>query len=302
MSAPRVDPAIAARLFDRAGAARWALTVERFAAALETSVAHAFAGRDADPDRVSRYLDGLHVEDLALAAACVDGVDPAWEHFVREYRPALMRAADAIDPAGGVREIADALFADLYGVRTRDGERQPLLRYFHGRSSLATWLRAVLAQRHVDRARERRRTEPLPDESTLPPAADGRAGAPAPTRDMEMMRRALAAAMSVLSPRDRLRLAWYYVDDLSLARIGTLTREHEATVSRHLARTRRELRDAVSRHLREHDGLDEAAIADCFRSVASDAGPIDLRQMLDVAAGPAADPPARKNPGRDRSR
>ena len=41
-----------------------------------------------------------------------------------------------------------------------------LFRYFHGRSSLTTWLRAVLAQRYVDRLRTIRRTEALPDEES----------------------------------------------------------------------------------------------------------------------------------------
>ena len=45
------------------------------------------------------------------------------------------------------------------GFAERDGERQSLFRYFHGRSSLATWLRAVLAQRVVDAVRVERRLE-----------------------------------------------------------------------------------------------------------------------------------------------
>ena len=46
---------------------------------------------------------------------------------------------------------------------TREGQRQSLFRYFQGRSSLATWLRAVLAQRYVDRQRALRRLAPLAD-------------------------------------------------------------------------------------------------------------------------------------------
>ena len=71
-----------------------------------------------------------------------------------EYRPLLYRAADALDPHGGARDLADALYADLYGLPDAQGERQSLFRYYQGRSSLATWLRAVLSQRYVDRLRE----------------------------------------------------------------------------------------------------------------------------------------------------
>ena len=92
---------------------------------------------------------------------------------MREYRPILYRSADAIDPGGGARELADSIYADLFGLQERDGERRSLFRYFHGRSSLATWLRAVLAQRQVDRVRSTRRLTPLDsaaNEESPPPA------------------------------------------------------------------------------------------------------------------------------------
>ena len=110
----------------------------------------------------------------ALATACALGRDAAWDHFVVEHRPILYRAADALDPAGGARELADSLYADLYGLREDAGERRSLFRYFHGRSSLATWLRAVLAQRHVDRLRAGKRIEPLSEEEGVAPAASER--------------------------------------------------------------------------------------------------------------------------------
>src|SRR2546430_16826750 len=88
----------------------------------------------------------VHANDLALASACATGDEAAWERFIREYRPILYRAADALDSTGRARELADALYADLYGL----GERQSLFRYYQSRSSLATWLRAVLAQRYID--------------------------------------------------------------------------------------------------------------------------------------------------------
>jgi DNA-directed RNA polymerase specialized sigma24 family protein len=91
-----------------------------------------------------------HADDVALAAACAAGDEAAWERFVREYRPVLYRAADALDTTGRARELADALYADLFGLTEREGERRSLFRYYQGRSSLATWLRAVLAQRYVD--------------------------------------------------------------------------------------------------------------------------------------------------------
>jgi DNA-directed RNA polymerase specialized sigma24 family protein len=109
-----------------------------------------------------------HSADLELAQRCAAGDPAAWDRFVLEYRPVLYRVADALDRHGAAREVADSLYAELFGVRRSGddkGEPQSLFRYFQGRSSLATWLRAVLAQRYVDRLRSSRRLEQLRDES-----------------------------------------------------------------------------------------------------------------------------------------
>ena len=128
-----------------------------YARALDRSVGHRF--RDATPTEteVIRYLDSLHVEDLALATACAVGADAAWEHVITTLRPALYAAARALTKdEASARELADTFWAELYGVGSTKAsvepgtERRPLLSYFHGRSKLSTWLRSVLAQRHVE--------------------------------------------------------------------------------------------------------------------------------------------------------
>jgi DNA-directed RNA polymerase specialized sigma24 family protein len=89
-------------------------------------------------------------------------------------------------------------------------------------------------------------------------------------------------AVAALAPRDRLRLGCYYAQELTLAQIGRLLGEHEATVSRHLTRTRRELRSAVERHLRETHGLNAAAVAECFAAAVDDPGSLDVAVLLDA--------------------
>src|SRR5262249_3698576 len=138
----------------------------RFTEALNASLGRAFAATAPSRREIERYLASLHLEDLALACACAAGFESAWDHFVSEHRPLLYRSADALDPGGGAREIADSLYADLYGLQEQKGERRSLFRYFHGRSSLSTWLRSVLAQRFIDMLRSWRRLEPLPDEES----------------------------------------------------------------------------------------------------------------------------------------
>lgn len=277
----RLDLHLAERLYRDANAERWRLPHAAFAAALETSCAKAFPAGDPTPRELSKYLSSLHLQDLALACACVLGDSTAWDHFVLEMRPGLYRAADALDPSGTARELADSLYADLYGVDQRGGARQSLLRYFHGRSSLATWLRAVLAQRHVDRVRVDRRTEPLPEE--LPSRASSSAD-PECVRLVDVLRSSLALAVAQLEPRDRLRLGCYYAQQLTLAHTGKLLKEHEATVSRQLARTRKIIRQRVEQDLRAR-GLNDTQIARCFECATEDAGPMSLEEMLDVRSG-----------------
>ena len=273
------------RLHGQANAERWHVPLAEFSAALAASAGKAFATSKPHEDEVERYLSSLHLDDLALACGCAAGDEDAWEHFVHEYRPPLYRTADALDPTGGARELVDSLYADLFGVATRGADRQSLFRYFHGRSSLATWLRAVLSQRLVDRARAARRHEDLPDEdSPNAMAAPDRPEDPERDRDLHLLQDALGHAVEALDTRDRLRLRCYYAQGLTLAETGRLTREHEATVSRHLARTRQAIRDDVNRRLRAM-GFSDAQIARCITTATADAGPLDVQTILGVDSG-----------------
>jgi RNA polymerase sigma factor (sigma-70 family) len=233
---------------------------------------------------VGAALEKVREDDLELARLCAEGDERAWERFVREYRPILYRAADALDRTQGAREIADSLYAELYGIKTAGAERQSLLRYYQGRSSLATWLRAVLAQRYVDRVRILRKTEALPDEEAYKdaPTRPVRNDEPDPerTRYVTLVRQALGRAVSALTARDRLRLGCYYVQELTLAETGRVMNESEATASRRLARSRKAIRHAIERQLRDEAGLNDHQIAECFASVADDPGPLDLKQVI----------------------
>ena len=114
-----------ARLYDASEAKRWRVTADAFESTLHGSVTHRFPDGTPAAD-VERYLDTLHVNELALACACRAGDEPAWEHFIREYRPSLYAAARAIANDEG-RDLADGLYAELFGLAERDGERRSLL-------------------------------------------------------------------------------------------------------------------------------------------------------------------------------
>ena len=293
--------AAAARLYVRAGAGWWNLSAEAFARALERSAAKRFAGAKPDAGSLDRYLESLELEDLALACACSEGIEKAWNKFISRYREELHSAARAIAGKQGdaaARELADSLFGELYGVPRGQGNsgggttRKPLFDYFHGRSRLGTWLRAILSQRYVDRIRDSARFSPLGDDGTDPRPIARRTVAIDPDPERAEYRdhahRALEAALSELPAKDRLAIALYYSKQNTLAVTGEILGEHEATVSRRLERARRALRDAVENKLTA-DGLSAAQVARCFECGPED-GPFDLDRAL---AKPDGDSPSR---------
>ena len=148
----------------------------------------------------------------------------------------------------------------------------------------------------MDAIRAGRRLDPLPDN---PDAVTGAATVADPDRSslVPLVVAALFAAIDALAPKDRLRLRSYYVSGLTLAEIGRVTGEHEATVSRHLARTRRDLRAAVERHLQDHRKLTPDQVSRAFELALEDPGHMDLQQAFDRPA-PRKEPPVDRSESR----
>jgi RNA polymerase sigma-70 factor (ECF subfamily) len=300
------------KLHARAACALWGLPPEAFAEVLRRSAEKRFGGSPPDPGAIEIYLNSLHLEDLALACACSAGIESAWEFFISHFRQDLRHAASAMLRGSGrpddarAEELADSLYAELYGVRSSaDGKRKSLFEYFHGRSKLSTWLRAVLAQRQVDMFRASGKTVSLDaeiEDEAPRELADRTESVPAdPDREKYLGRfdRALSAAFANLTPRERMILSCYYVDQLTLAEIGRMLREHESTVSRQLERLRRALRESVTQALQcempacngraAEPALDMAQVELAFEYAMED-WPFDLSQALS-ATRPAAKPP-----------
>jgi RNA polymerase sigma-70 factor len=304
---PEACGAMARKLFAGSRADRWHLSFQSFQSALTRSAAKRFCESAPGAEEIQEYFASLHMEDLVLACACADGSENAWNEFVAQYRSYLRAAAAAIlrrpirDPAA--TDLADSLFADLYGMSGSKVGGRSLFRYFHGRSSLKTWLRAVLAQRHIDSIRAEKKFDSL-DEG----AEDGEkrrvpelsvAEIPSdPHREtyLQKFRAALTLALASLAARDRDRLRLYYAEDRTLAEIGRALGEHESSVSRNLERARRELRGTVEGLLRAGKtasnggpaaqdgvaipGMDDAQVALCIQYAAEDAA-IDLDRLFE---------------------
>jgi RNA polymerase sigma factor (sigma-70 family) len=313
-STPRLlaqQPRLVDRLYTESGADSWGLTPSQFEAALECSASKRFSLQSVLPQALEEYLGALHLKDLALANACAHGHVQAWEHFVGTYRGYLRAAAAAIlrcsVTSSAACDLADSLFADLYGLSEGQRAERSLFRYFHGRSSLRTWLRAVLAQRHIDAIRASKRLTELNDEDSNVQRARRELpeGPPAPSpvdphreRYIALFQRILTVALCLLAEVDRERLRLYYAEELTLAEIGRRLGEHESSVSRNLERIRRELRQNVEEALRKNrvgangsspePGLSEEQISLCFEYASEDA-PIDLEKLF-----PPQNPPSPK--------
>ncbi len=204
-------------------------------------------------------FEKLHFKELVLARACAQGVEIAWNDFMTSYRPMIVNAARQLcRNAAEAEEAAGSLYAELYGLKEREGKRVSLLDSYQGRGSLSGWLRMILAQREVDRWRQRRRLVAWDDESVEPVSPPASGTAADDLEPLSALQESVAAALRVMPEESRLLLSLYYLDGRSLAEIGKVFQVHESTVSRRLNRLLQETRGQVLTELQRW-GLDAAA-------------------------------------------
>jgi len=191
---------------------------------------------------------------------CAAGNEHAWEVFMLRFREKLYDAARQItreDSSG--RELADSLYADLFGTKTRDGERVTKLISYSGRGSLDGWLRTVLAQEYVNTYRRQRRLVSLDEESE-----DGAQFAACATNDSvdpsytkladsklagSKLENATDLALRSLSSEDRFVLASYFLDKRTLAQIARALSVHESTISRKVEKLTKVIRKQILKNL-----------------------------------------------------
>ena len=220
-----------AKLYGQAGAEKVGLPRQDFTEIL-LEVAAKYLPADPSSTEVSEFLKGLHVEELALARACACGHEAAWEIFLNRYREKLYAAAYAIAREdSAARELADSLYADLYGTRTADEQRVSKLDSYMGRGSLEGWLRAVLAQEFVNRCRKQQRLVSLEEQTEA--GAQFAAEEPDPVQAVDArLAEATDQALASLAGEDKFILASYYLDGRTLADIAKVLGVHESTISR----------------------------------------------------------------------
>jgi len=254
ISAPPETIHVLDELRRESGAAAYGLEREKFREILERVAAEQnfglATGAKATRQQQTSFFRGLRLADLVLARACANGHPGAWEHFLAVYRQPLTRAAIAITGSETLgRDLADQLYAELYGLTARDGVRRSPLDSYRGKGSLMGWLRTTLAQRHVDHHPRTRRELPLDNlaEGHEPPAADTKPGKlPA---ELLLLAKAVVETLEKIETVERFLLAAYYIDGRTLLEIAPLLHVHEATVSRKLHRVTGDLRKHILRNL-----------------------------------------------------
>ena len=224
---------VVAELYEKSRGQEFGLTREGFAQILQEVRKKYLPERASQAETLTLY-SSLHVEELALARACAAGEERAWQAFVTRYREKLYEIASYIaKESSSARELADSIYADLYGVRERGGERLSKLASYMGRGSLEGWLRTVIAQEYINSYRRRRRLVSLDEEAEQ--GAQFVAAVPPPVRTVDpRLTAATDEALAGLSPEDRFVLASYYLDSRTLAQIARILGVHESTISRKL--------------------------------------------------------------------
>jgi RNA polymerase sigma-70 factor, ECF subfamily len=237
-----------ARRYGESGGTLYGITPEQFQRIVFAVVVR-YAGEASEPEQLE-LVATLRVAELSLAHACSAGSEAAWEAFLTRYRVPLYEAAYRIakDEATG-RELADGLYADLYGVSNHDGRRVSKLDYYMGRGSLEGWLRTVLSQQYIDRYRAQVKDVSLEELVEDGVSFAARPGAMETVPD-ERVGAAIAQTLAQLSADERFLLASYYLDQRTLADIGRQLNVHESTISRRLERLMTDLRERVRKRLR----------------------------------------------------
>src|SRR5712675_2408291 len=241
---PADAPVLSLRvLYEKSGGERYGLTLQAFGVVLE-QVACKYVPQ-ATPRQKLEFWRDLKLEELALARACAAGHEAAWTEFLGRYREKLYDIARGITKEdSSARDLADSLYADLYGTSERQGQRLSRLSSYMGRGSLEGWLRTVLAQEFVNRYRKQKRLVSLEEQ-----AEDGvQFSAPETPAQMPTDNRlgaALDEALGQLASEDRLVLAAYYLDNRTLTEIGRVVGVHESTISRRLEKVLKGLKKQI---------------------------------------------------------
>jgi RNA polymerase sigma-70 factor (ECF subfamily) len=235
-------------IYAKSGADGFGISPEQFSALIDEVAAKALPATALTAAKIE-FSKTLRLEELVLARACAAGNERAWEAFLIRYRAKLYEVARQItreDSAG--RELADSVYAELFGTRMREGNRVSRLMYYGGRGSLEGWLRTVLAQEFVNTCRKQRRLVSLDEESEEGMQFAAPTDEPVAAADPQLAN-AIDEALRSLAAEERFVLASYFLDRRTLAQIARALSVHESTISRKVEKLTKSLRKQIMKNL-----------------------------------------------------
>ena len=247
---------------------------------------------------VKEFIDALNADDLCLIIACEKNDETAWKDLVTKFDATVKSAARKVsNNAEDAEDLASSIWAELYGLKEKDGKAKGKLAYYSGRGSLAGWLRAVVSQLAVDQFRkeskfvqieEDREFENLANESSenssnskVVAHTDNPEEVFTDKETRQNIAKALNSAIAKLEAEDRLLLKLYYFEDLKLKDIGATMSFHEATASRKLVRVQTEVRKSLEKILIAEYGWKQEEVK---RTLAETASKLDLNVEKLLAA------------------
>ncbi len=235
---------VVTELYEKSRGAEFGVTREQFDSVL-AEIARKYLPADAAHHDLRELYASLRAEELALARACAAGHERAWEVFLTRYREKLYDIAGYITKESSTaRELADSIYAELYGTATRDGQRASKLASYTGRGSLEGWLRTVMMQEHVNRYRRQRRLVSLDEETEEGTQFATPESEPAIAIDPRV-EAAIDEVLAALPAEDRFVLASYFLDERTLAEIARTLGVHESTISRKVDKLAKLLRKQI---------------------------------------------------------
>jgi RNA polymerase sigma-70 factor, ECF subfamily len=235
---------VVTEIYEKSRGAQFGVTRDQFDGVL-VEIARKYLPADAAHHDLRELYASLRAEELALARACAAGHEHAWEVFLTRYREKLYDIAGYITKESSTaRELADSIYAELYGTATRDGQRTSKLASYTGRGSLEGWLRTVMMQEHINRYRRQRRLVSLDEETE----EGTQFATPEPEQAIAIDPRVEAAideVLAALPAEDRFVLASYFLDERTLAEIARALGVHESTISRKVDKLAKSLRKQI---------------------------------------------------------
>lgn len=281
-----IDEGLLAELYARSGGSAYGLGQQQFTEILKRVVTRTEEISGATQGQIAVFLSALRLDELALAHGCAAGSQPAWDVFLTKYRESINQSSRAITRNESVgRELADSLYAELYGLGP-ENDRKSKLALYSGRGSLAGWLRMVLAQSYVNQIRAGKRLLSIEEEEEEHGTQFAAAAVESVPAADPRVKQCADDALAGLSPEERFLLSSYFLDGRRLAEIGRTLGVHESTISRKLEKLLKDVRKRIRKSL-EQSGMS--------RRQADEAMETDVRDLeLNVSA--RLRPPAENSP------